>query len=151
MLNELRPLFARLHSHQVDYLVIAGVATIAYGVPRLTLDLDLLIRPTHENTTALLSAFVDAGMATALLTSPEDLLAHEITVFKDRVRVDVQTRTPGIVFNEAFARRNTVSLDGVPVHLASRDDLIASKLASGRPKDLEDVKILEAKQDDSRS
>jgi len=30
------------------------------------------------------------------LTTGEDLLAHEITIFRDWVQIDVQTRTPGI-------------------------------------------------------
>jgi hypothetical protein len=44
-----------LSSHRVEYLVIGGVAAIAYGVPRLTLDIDLLIRPTRANVEALLA------------------------------------------------------------------------------------------------
>ena len=32
----------------------------------------------------------------AALTTGEDLLAHEITIFRDWVQIDVQTRTPGI-------------------------------------------------------
>lgn len=65
MLNELRPLFSSLSSRGVEYLIIGGVAAIAYGVPRLTLDLDLLIRPTRENAQALLEAFDAAGLGTA--------------------------------------------------------------------------------------
>lgn len=144
MLDRLRPLFASLSSRRVEYLVIGGVAAIAYGVPRLTLDIDLLIRPTAGNARALLDALRDAGLGTAELTTAEDLLGNEITVFQDRIRVDVQTRTPGISFDSAYARRKTVEVEGVPVDLASLDDLIASKKAAGRPQDLEDVKILES-------
>src|SRR5882724_1749226 len=54
---------------------------------------------------ALIDALADAHFGTALLTSPEDLLAHEITIFRDRVRIDVQTAAPGLVFQEAWQRR----------------------------------------------
>ncbi|MBI1853609.1 MAG: nucleotidyltransferase [Planctomycetes bacterium] len=145
MMNPLRPLFESLNSHRVDYLVIGGVAAIAYGVPRVTLDTDILIRPTRSNAAALLKAFEAAGLATSILTTPDELAAQEITIFKDRVRVDVQTRTPGIDFDAAFARRKTIDLDGVPVHLVAVEDLIASKKAAGRPRDLEDVRILESR------
>jgi len=146
MLNELKPLFASLNSHGVDYLVIGGVAAIAYGVPRLTLDVDILIRPTPENAGTMLRAFEDAGFGTAALTNPDELLVNEITIFKDRIRVDVQTRTPGIDFDAALARRHTIVVDEVPVQLVSLPDLIASKRAAGRERDLEDVRILESMQ-----
>jgi len=124
--------------------VIGGIASVLYGVPRATFDLDILIEATPENAERLLKAFLDAGLGTASLTSVEDLLAHEITMFKDRVRVDVQTSTPGLTFEEAWARRRVVSYQGQDFFILSRDDLIRSKRAAGRDVDLEDVRLLEA-------
>ncbi len=92
MLDTLRPLFASLSSHGVEYLVIGGVAVIAHGVPRLTLDVDILIRPTYDNAVNLLRAFEEAGLGTAALTTADEILAAEVVIFKDRIRVDVQTR-----------------------------------------------------------
>jgi hypothetical protein len=116
-LNHLRPLFESLNSHGVEYLVIGGVAAIAYGVPRLTLDVDIVIRSSAHNASALLRALENAGLATAALTSPDEFPAHEVTIFKDRVRVDVQTRTPGIDFDSAFVRRKTVDVAGTVIPL----------------------------------
>jgi len=93
--------------------------------------------------TSLLQALEEAGLGTAALTTAEEILANEVIIFKDRMRVDVQTRTPGIDFDAATARRVTIEVEGVAVHLVSLDDLIASKKEAGRPKDLEDVKALE--------
>lgn len=78
------------------------------------------------------------------MTTPEELLANEITVFSDRVRIAVQTPTPGLVFKEAWTRRQPMSYEGQSFFIASREDLIASKRAAGRPVDLEDARILEA-------
>lgn len=144
MLRDLRPLFESLNSRGVEYLVIGGVAAIAYGVPRITLDLDILIRPTMENAEKMLAAFEAAGLGTAALTNAGEVLAHEVTVFSDRIRVDVQTRTPGIDFTAAHSMRNAVCVEGVEIPLVRREDLIASKRAAGRPRDLEDVRILES-------
>ncbi len=85
----------------------------------------------------------DAGLGTAELTTADEVLANEITVFKDRVRIDVQTRTPGIEFEAAWQRRVTMNFAGQDFCVVSRDDLIASKRAAGRPVDLEDVRLLE--------
>ena len=91
---------------------------------------------------ALIDALADAHFGTALLTSPEDLLAHEITIFRDRVRIDVQTAAPGLVFQEAWQRRAEMTYKDQVFYVVSRQDLIASKRASGRTVDLEDVRIL---------
>ena len=77
------------------------------------------------------------------MTTAEELLSQEITIFKDRVRIDVQTSTPGLKFEEAWERRETMEYQKQKFFVASRQDLIASKRASGRPVDLEDVRLLE--------
>ena len=68
--------------------------------------------------------------------------AHEITVFKDVLRIDVQTRTPGVEFPAAWRDRVERTAGGVRYRIVSRDHLIAAKLAAGRPRDLEDVEVL---------
>jgi hypothetical protein len=78
----------------------------------------------------------------ALLITADELLAHEITVFKDRVRIDVQTSTPGIEFESTWQNRITMSYQGQEFYVASKQDLISSKQASGREKDLEDIRLL---------
>jgi len=144
LLNRLRSVFASFASHDVRYVVIGGIAAVLHGVARATFDLDILIDPTKENAARLLKALEAAGLGTAALTDVDDLLAHEITVFSDRVRIDVQTRTPGLTFAEAWAHRQTMTYESQTFFVVSRADLIASKRAAGRPRDLEDVRVLEA-------
>ena len=81
--------------------------------------------------------------STAALTTKEDLLSNEITVFKDKVRIDVQTSTPGLSFQQAWDHRLTMNYQGQPFYVASKSDLIASKRAASRDIDLEDIKLLE--------
>ncbi len=143
MLNRLQGVFLSLEKHDVHYLVIGGIAAVLHGVPRATFDLDILIEATSENAERLLRALSEAGLGTATMITPEALLRHEIVVFQDRVRIDVQTSTPGIVFEEAWARRETMNYRGARFFVLSKADLIASKKAAGRPRDWEDVRILE--------
>jgi len=123
--------------------VIGGIASVLYGVPRATFDLDILIEATPENTQHLLDALLEAGMGTASLTNVEEILSNEMTIFKDRVRIDVQTSTPGLNFQDAWSHRNTLEYQGQQFYVASREDLIASKKAAGRTVDLDDVRLLE--------
>jgi len=143
MINRLLDVFASFQKHRVRYVVIGGIAAVLHGVPRATFDLDILIEASPDNAQHLLDALADANLATALLITADELLAHEITVFKDRVRIDVQTSTPGLRFENAWANRVTMKFQGQEFYVASKDDLIASKRAAGREKDLEDVSLLE--------
>ncbi len=144
MLNQLRGVFSSFQKHEVKYLVIGSIAAVLYGVPRATFDLDILVEATAENAQRLLDALLDVKFGTAALITADGLLAHEITIFKDRVRIDVQTSTPGLQFEEAWPRRETMEYNGQTFFVASRDDLIASKRAAGRQVDLEDVRLLES-------
>lgn len=143
MLNRLRDIFRSFQDHDVKYLVIGGIAAVLYGVPRATFDLDIIIEATPSNAARLLSALLETGMGTASLTTAEEILAHEITVFSDRVRIDVQTSTPGLDFQEAWERRTPMNYEGQEFHVVSKEDLIASKRAAGREIDLEDIRLLE--------
>ncbi|MBM3859361.1 MAG: hypothetical protein FJ395_06890 [Verrucomicrobia bacterium] len=143
MINRLKDVFASLQQHDVRYVVIGGIAAVLHGVPRATFDLDLLIEATTDNAQRLLKALLAAGLGTAALTDAADVLANEITVFRDRVRIDVQTRTPGLKFADAWQRRETMCYEEQTFHVACREDLIASKRAAGRVVDLEDVRLLE--------
>jgi hypothetical protein len=144
MLNQYQAVFVSLRAHEVKYLVIGGVAAMYHGSPRPTWDVDILIEATIENAARLLRALEEARIETAGLTTPENLLAHEITIFLDYVRIDVQTRTNGISFAEAWPRRKEVTFRDMPINFADVDDLLRSKIAAGRPKDLEDIRALRA-------
>jgi tRNA nucleotidyltransferase/poly(A) polymerase len=145
MLNLLKDVFASFQQHNVRYIVIGGIAAVLHGVPRATFDLDILIDANPDNAKKLLAALVDAKLGTAALITPEELLSKEITIFKDRVRIDVQTFTPGLKFEQAWERRETMEYQKQKFYVASREDLIASKRAAGHPVDLEDVGLLELK------
>jgi tRNA nucleotidyltransferase/poly(A) polymerase len=143
MLNRLLDVFASFRQHKVRYLIIGGIAAVLHGVPRATFDLDILIEASPDNTQRLLDALIEAHFATATLITANELLAHEITIFRDRVRIDAQTSTPGIKFEDAWPKKVAMTYQGQEFYVAAKEDLIASKRAAGRDKDLEDVRMLE--------
>lgn len=147
MIDQLQHVFASFQKNDVKYLVIGGIAAVLYGVPRATFDLDILIEPTKENAQKLLEALSQAGFGTAELTSADEIIGTEITIFTDRVRLDVQTSTPGISFEAAWPRRKTMNYEGQEFEVVSLGDLIQSKTAAGREVDLEDVRILTIEED----
>lgn len=59
-------------------------------------------------------------------------------------RIDILTRISGVDFENAYAKRNIVNVDGLDVPVISMGDLIANKRASGRMQYLAEVEKLEA-------
>jgi hypothetical protein len=147
MLNRLKGVFKSFQQHEVRYVVIGGIAAVLYGVPRATFDLKILIEASPENAQRLLDALISAGMGTATLTNVDEILANDITIFKDRARIDVQISTPGLQFETAWKRKQSMTYQGQTFYVVSLDDLIRSKRAAGREIDLEDVRLLELPDD----
>ncbi|GEM_PF-3342387 len=57
---------------------------------------------------------------------------------------------PGVTFTQAWQNRLTVAYHDQEFFILAKEDLIASKKASGREVDLEDVRLLELKQSEDR-
>jgi hypothetical protein len=58
--------------------------------------------------------------------------------------IDIITTASGLRFEDAFSRSHSVNIEGIQVHIPSKDDLIRNKRASGRTKDLADAEALES-------
>jgi len=57
-------------------------------------------------------------------------------------RVDILTTIPGVTFDSAWTRRIILTIEGIEVPVLSREDFVANKRASGRPKDRIDLELL---------
>jgi hypothetical protein len=145
MTKDFKDLLRILNANAAEYLIIGGHAFSVYTEPRTTKDLDLFIRSSAENATAVFRALSQFG-APLQGMSPADFV--DGTVFQigqPPNRIDVLQRIDGVTFDEAWPNRVQGLIDGeVPASILSRDDLIRNKLASGREQDLLDVKVLRA-------
>ena len=140
MLKDQKDLLFEFNAAAVEYVVIGGYAVNAYGVPRMTKDLDVFIRVNQPNSEAVYRALIAFG-APLQGTSPEDFRDRE-TIFQLGVepsRVDILQTIPGVSFDRAWNNRIISAIDDLLVPFISRDDLIVNKLESGRPQDLADV------------
>jgi len=147
-------LLAVLARHGVDYVVIGGVATQAHGHRRTTMDLDLMPGPDSENLTRLAAALdelearpaeADFEKAEAPVSDPERLAIAAIVppLSTRHGQLHILKEPKGArAFDELRKAALVVPLAGVDVAIASLDDLIRMKRASGRPGDLEDIAAL---------
>ena len=129
----------------VEFLVVGAHALAAYGRPRATGDLDIWIRPSHENAQRVLEALKAFGAPLFDLTL-EDLEKPE-NVFQIGVvpcRIDLLTSISGVDFDAAWANRSRLRIGDLTVSCLGRAEMIANKRALGRPRDLADVAELES-------
>jgi hypothetical protein len=146
MFQDYKDLLSAFHAHGVKYLVVGGYAVILHAQPRFTRDLDLFIKPDPVNAQAIYAALADFG-AVLEGVSPLDFTDRS-SLFRfgrDPFGFDILPEIPGIDFDSAWERRTESTVDpesGLKAFFISRDDLIAAKLASGRPQDLADVDAL---------
>ena len=134
-----------LLSRHVEFLVVGGHAVAFHGYPRLTEDLDLFVRPTHENGQRIVEALKAFGFA-SLGLGPDAFTAPDRVIQLGRApnRIDLLTGIPGVSFDEAWPARVQADLDGLGVFMIGRDALIRNKRATGRPQDLADAERLES-------
>jgi hypothetical protein len=59
-------------------------------------------------------------------------------------RIDILTGISGLTFEQAWPNRLAVSVDRLQIAVIGRADLVKNKRASGRPKDIGDLAVLEA-------
>jgi hypothetical protein len=159
-------LVAALTRHEVDYVIIGGVALQAHGHVRTTLDLDVVAAWTGENMQRLAGALreldaklrgVDADLLGLDLGDPTTLydggnfLMHTRHGDLDVFAVD---QTPGAPsrYEDLRARAIAVQIRGVTLRIAHPDDLIRMKSAAAqfrdrpaakRRQDLDDIAVLE--------
>ena len=139
--KELLNLFKK---HNVKYLVVGGYAVMLYTEPRFTKDLDLLISVEIKNATAVYNALKEFGAPLADLSVKDfSQEGYFYQMGRPPMRVDILMSIPGVKFSSAWSRRKRLTIDGIEMNFISKEDLIASKKASGRSQDLIDVKNLE--------
>ena len=59
-------------------------------------------------------------------------------------RIDLLTSITGVQFEDAWAKRVSGELQGIPVYFIGRDSLIQNKKATGRTQDKADLEALDA-------
>ncbi|HEX2058687.1 MAG TPA: hypothetical protein VHI71_09985 [Actinomycetota bacterium] len=152
--RQLRLIVECLERHGVSYVVIGGVAAMLQDVPiQETIDVDVVPERSARNVKALASALREME---ARLRVPGDPDGVEIPL-DERTFEDVTTLTfvtrfgPfDILFEPAgaadfaalVARARVLERFGIDIAVASLDDLVAMKRATGREKDAAHLRIL---------
>jgi predicted nucleotidyltransferase len=132
-----------LNDHNVEYLLVGGFAVALYGYPRATADMDLWIARNHSNAERIVSCLREFGFDTPTLNvelfqDPERI----VRMGEAPLRIEILTDIDGVQFDDCLLRAQMQEIDGIVIPVIALDDLKINKLASGRPKDLDDLENL---------
>jgi hypothetical protein len=139
-------LFAVLARHEVEYVLIGGLAAVLHGSPLVTNDADICPRRTPENLDRLAAALreLDARVRAGETTDGVEFACD--ATFLARVELlnletaagqfDVAFTPAGFAGYDALIERaETYDIEGIRVHVASLRDVIVSKEHANRVKD----------------
>jgi nucleotidyltransferase AbiEii toxin of type IV toxin-antitoxin system len=145
----LQGILEALVRHEVDFVLIGGLAAAVHGSRRVSLDVDIIAAPDPGNMKRLASAIGELGHTKVVDEHFRDLdPTDDFDLARaGNLRIDTGLGRLDLLKNAAGASRYDVlraasmptSIGSVDVPVVSRDHLIAMKVAAGRPKDLQDV------------
>jgi hypothetical protein len=137
--EELAAAFAR---EGVDYLFIGKSGAILLGYPDTTQDVAIFLPQSPENGERVLRALRTLGFKLDPGLTVSILAGSEIVLLKAGPFALALIHAPDGIESFEGARSRSV-LEGGRFPVASLDDIIASKRATGREKDIYDVRRLE--------
>ena len=124
-------------------VLIGNAAAALQGAPVTTVDFDFFFRKTPRNMTKV-KALARALHATVLRPYYPVSDLFRVVRDDDGLQVDLMAMAHGLRSFEAVRARATVlTIDGVPITVASLADIIKSKRAAGRPRDKAVIELLE--------
>lgn len=142
-----RPILDALVAHEVDFVVIGGMAGILHGSSYLSYDLDIAYARGDANLERLASALVELGARLRVAGAPADApftldaktlkAGAHFTFVTPYGSIDILSDPDGAPPYDELKRAagEPKPLEGVLVHVASLDHLIAMKERTGRTKD----------------
>ena len=142
--EDMKDLIELFEKHMVQYALVGGFAVNFYGYVRTTQDIDFLLFLSEENAERIMSALKEFGFGESGI--PLEYFTKEGTAIHIGVepnRIDFLTKLKGISNTDIFEHIERVEFEGTSLNIISKNDLLKSKKASERFKDLADAEELE--------
>lgn len=132
-----------LDRRRVDYVLVGGYALAIYGVVRATGDIDFLYRRTKSNVRRLCAALEEFGAPPLVIDENALQTPHTVTQFgKPPYRIDLLNSIDGVTFEQVWKGATHTMIGDQDVKVIGLTELRANKSATGRKKDMDDVRKL---------
>lgn len=146
LLEELVTLIDALESRRIEYAVCGGLAMAIWGLPRATVDIDLLVEPGSLGAIEEVAAFHGYTFkANPMTFSGGAIVIHRVTKIDpdggDVLMLDLLLVTPAVT--DAWQNRTRVQWDHGVMSVVSREGLVKLKSYRSSGIDLDDIKRLQ--------
>jgi hypothetical protein len=154
MTDQINNIFSIFFKCKVKYIVIGGFAVNLYGYTRNTGDLDIYIDDSIQNRKNLREAFIEIGIGDFEAFETMQFVAGWTEFNLDYgMRLDLMTNVKGLEdksFEELLNVATIVFLNEIPVYFIDFKNLIISKKAANRLKDILDIEELNKLNDENQ-
>lgn len=128
----------------VPGMIIGGVAVMAHGFPRATVDIDATVWASFDELGPLVGRLKRAGIEPRISGAIEFAKTNHVLLMEHRdSKIPIDISLAVLPFEkEAIAHRRLVELGGLHLAIPRIDDLLVYKMVASRPQDLRDVEEL---------
>jgi len=143
--SDFKELFELFNAHKVSYIIVGSYALAFHGAPRYTGDIDILVKPDHENASRIMKALGDFGFGSVGLEDADfENTDRIIQLGIAPVRIDIITSITAIDWNTAINGCADGTYGGIPVKYLGLNEFVVNKRATNRKKDIADLEALGA-------
>ena len=137
----LEEVLSLLSKYEIEAIVVGNAAAALQGAPVTTLDVDFMIRDTERNLKKLGELSLEMK---ASLTRPFEPASNMMRLMTHEIQCDFLFRLDGISkFESLRSKSSKIQIGSQTALVADLKDVIKSKKAAGRDKDLASLPILE--------
>ena len=137
-----------LNNEDIDYVIVGGLAAIFYGIPRTSMDLDIIIQIPENKIERFVKFLEKKEFFVDKWDLEESFKEKSHCTIQDKnslLRLDVKGAYTDLD-KKTLDRRVSFEYNGKKIYLASAEDTIANKLLFGREQDIKDVEGIYARQ-----
>lgn len=144
LIEAIRSVVAALDSLDAPSMIIGGIAVIAAGVPRQTIDVDATVLGREAPLEDVVAALARQGISPRISNALEFARERQVLLLvHDATGVKIEVSFAWLPFEEeALALANEIEVSGQTIRVARPEDLIVYKAAAWRDRDKSDVERL---------
>jgi hypothetical protein len=131
-----------LNKNNVRYIVIGGYAVVYHGYVRSTNDIDIWIDLGNDNIKNVLKTLDDFGFSSLNIKEIDFSPNQIIQLGYPPNRIDLITTPAGIDFETCYQTKEQLIIDNITINIIDLKNLIKTKKASNRTRDLADIEEL---------
>jgi hypothetical protein len=140
----LQSLATALDELSVPSMIVGGIAVIAAGVPRQTIDIDATILGRDADLELILKTFERCGIVPRILEARQFARDRQLLLLKHAPSdIPIDVAFAWLPFEEeALSLAQQLDVEGVSLRIARPEDLIIYKVAAWRDRDRSDIERL---------